>query len=69
MTARAQAEQIEALTLAPASKDFNDDLRFFGPAALAASVRLQLAPEDVTRFWMPAPRDARLRSAVVRRDG
>jgi hypothetical protein len=69
LTARAQAEQIEVLTLAPTSKDFNDDLRLFGPRALAASVQLQLAPEDVTRFWMPAPRDARLRSAVVRRDG
>ena len=63
LTARAQAEGIEALTLAPALKDFNDDLRQLGTDALAASVRLQLAPEDVTRFWMPAARDARLRSA------
>ena len=47
LTARAQAEQIEVLTLAPALKDFNDDLRQFGPAALAASVQLQLAPDDV----------------------
>ena len=63
LTARAQAERIEVLTLAPALKDFNDDLRHLGTDALAASVQLQLAPEDVTRFWMPAPRDARLRSA------
>ena len=63
LTARAQAEGIEALTLAPALKDLNDDLRQLGTDALAASVRLQLAPEDVTRFWMPAARDARLRSA------
>ena len=63
LTARAQAEGIEALTLAPALKDLNDDLRHLGTDALAASVQLQLAPEDVTGFWMPAARDARLRSA------
>jgi hypothetical protein len=63
LTARAQAEGIKALTLAPALKDLNDDLRQLGTNALAASVQLQLAPEDVTRFWMPAARDARLRSA------
>jgi hypothetical protein len=38
-------------TLVPGLKDFNDDLRQFGPAALAASVRMQLAPADVIRFW------------------
>jgi hypothetical protein len=63
LTARAQAEGIEALTLAPALKDLNDDIRQLGTDALAASVRLQLAPEDVTRFWMPAARDVRIRSA------
>jgi hypothetical protein len=63
LTTRAQAEGIEALTLAPALKDLNDDLRQLGTDALAASVQLQLAPEDVTRFWMPAAHDARLRSA------
>jgi hypothetical protein len=51
LTARAHAEGIEVLTLAPTLKDFNDDLRQFDPAALAASVRGQLAPDDVTRFW------------------
>src|SRR5271166_2781135 len=61
LTERAQAEGIEALTLAPALGDFNDDLRQLGADALAASVRLQLAPEDVTRFRMPPARDQRIR--------
>jgi phage/plasmid primase-like uncharacterized protein len=51
LTARAQATGVEALTLMPVLKDINDDLRQFGPDALAASVRDQLAPEDVIRFW------------------
>jgi DNA primase len=51
LTARAQAAGVEALTLVPVLKDFNDDLRQREAAALAASVRDQLAPEDVTRFW------------------
>jgi len=61
LTERAQAEGIEPLTLAPALGDFNDDLRQLGADALAASVRLQLAPEDVTRFRMPPARDQRIR--------
>jgi hypothetical protein len=51
LTARAQAGGVEAMTLVSALKDFNDDLRQRDAAALAASVRGQLAPEDVTRFW------------------
>jgi hypothetical protein len=51
LTERAQTAGVEALTLVPALKDVNDDLRQFGPDALAASVRVQLAPADVTRFW------------------
>lgn len=51
LTKRAQAAGIEALTLAPTLGDFNDDLRQLGADALAASVRVQLAPEDVARFW------------------
>ena len=50
LTARAQAEGIEALTLAPALNDFNDDLRQRGPDALAAALQVQLAPQDVIRF-------------------
>ena len=48
---RAQTARIEALLLAPTLGDFNDDLRQLGADALAASVRVQLAPEDVARFW------------------
>lgn len=51
LTERAQAAGIEALTLVPALGDLNDDLRQLGADALAASVRVQLAPEDVARFW------------------
>ena len=49
---RAQAGGLEALTLTPTLDDFNDDLRQLGTHALAAAVRVQLAPEDVARFWM-----------------
>lgn len=51
--ARAQAARIEALVLAPTLGDFNDDLRQLGLDALASALRVQLAPEDVTRFWQP----------------
>jgi hypothetical protein len=51
LTTRAQAEGIETRTLTPALEDFNDDLLQFGPEALAAAVRSQLVPDDVTRFW------------------
>ena len=52
LSARAHDAGIETLTLAPALGDFNDDLRQFGLAALADGVRGQLAPDDVTRFWI-----------------
>ena len=52
---RAQAAGIEALTLTPMLGDFNDDLRQLGADALAALVRVQLAPEDVARFWTVRP--------------
>jgi hypothetical protein len=58
LTARAQG--VEALTLAPVSGDVNDDLQQCGPALLAASIRSQLAPEDVTRFWHPPDEDGRI---------
>ena len=59
LMARMQAAGIEALVLASTLGDWNDDLRQLGPDALAASVRVQLAPEDVTRFWQPSERDGR----------
>ena len=58
---RAQAAGIEAIVLAPTLGDFNDDLRQLGPGALAAALRMQLAPEDVARFWRSPERGGRLR--------
>jgi hypothetical protein len=51
---RAQAAGIEALPLTPSLKDFNEDLRNLGAAALRAALREQLAPEDVVRFMASA---------------
>jgi hypothetical protein len=47
---RAQEAEIGALMRSPRVDDFNMDLRTFGPEALAASIRPQLAPEDAERF-------------------
>lgn len=58
-TARAQAAGIAVLTLIPALGDFNDNLRRLGAAALAAALRVQLDPVDVTRFWQPPDPDGR----------
>lgn len=49
--ARAGTVGIEAIRLTPALGDFNDDLQRLGPDALRAALRVQLAPEDVERFW------------------
>jgi len=58
--ARVHADSIEAVVLTPHWDDFNTDLTTLGPEALAASLRVQLAPEDVTRFLAvdhrPGPR-------------
>ena len=47
---RAQAEGIEAVALRPHANDFNTDLCRLGRQAVMASLRAQLAPEDVARF-------------------
>lgn len=47
---RARAAGIEALVLSPALGDFNQDLRLGGLDALRATLRVQLAPQDVGRF-------------------
>lgn len=51
LTARATAMGIETFLLTPVLGDFNDDLTKRGAGAFAASIRAQLAPEDVARFW------------------
>lgn len=47
---RAQAAGIEALSLMPTLRDFNDDLRQLNLVDLQAALRMQLVPEDVRRF-------------------
>jgi hypothetical protein len=50
LTARARTAEIEALKLSPTLGDFNEDLRCLGIDCLRATLRVQLAPEDVPRF-------------------
>jgi hypothetical protein len=49
---RAREVGIEAIPLSPRLGDFNEDLHIFGLDALRAALRLQLAPEDVSRFLL-----------------
>jgi hypothetical protein len=57
---RANADGIEDLVLTPHADDFNTDLCGLGREALAASLHVQLMPEDVARFLAvdrrPGPR-------------
>ncbi|WP_121062026.1 DUF7146 domain-containing protein [Chachezhania antarctica] len=52
---RAIGAGIEAITLSPMLGDFNDDLVSLGLEALRAQIRVQIAPEDVSRFMSRAP--------------
>jgi hypothetical protein len=49
---RAEAASIEAIPLSPRLGDFNEDLHVFGLDTLRAALRIQLAPEDVSRFLL-----------------
>ena len=51
---RANAAGIEALVITPVLGDCNEDLVKLGRGALEASVRGQLASQDVARFMVPA---------------
>ena len=51
---RVNAAGIEAIVLSPVLGDFNEDLRRFGVDAIRASLRAQLAPQDVARFMARA---------------
>ena len=55
LSGRIQAGGIEVFVLTPTADDFNADLRLFGRNALAHSLRVQLAPEDVERFLRRSP--------------
>ena len=61
LAARARETGIEAIVLLPQLGDFNDDLRRYGADALAAAIRVQLAPDDVVRFWRPPEQAGRRR--------
>jgi hypothetical protein len=52
LTQRAGAASIEAIPLSPRLGDFNEDLHVFGLDALRAALRIQLAPEDISRFLL-----------------
>jgi hypothetical protein len=54
LTERSGQAGIEAVSLTPALRDFNDDLRHLGLDELRAALRVQLVPEDVPRFWRTA---------------
>jgi len=56
LTTRCAELGIEALTLVPTLGDFNDDLQALGGDELAASLRVQLAAEDVERLLSPRER-------------
>ena len=47
---RARSIGIETVVLSPVLGDFNEDLRQFGVDALRAALRVQIVPEDVSRF-------------------
>lgn len=51
LVARARGVGIEAVVLSPLLGDFNEDLRQFGMDALRAALRVQIVPEDVSRFF------------------
>ena len=47
---RAHEAGIKAITLSPMMGDFNEDLATHGLDAVRAEIRVQIAPEDVSRF-------------------
>ncbi|RWE35884.1 toprim domain-containing protein [Mesorhizobium sp.] len=49
---RASSAGIEAIVLTPQLGDFNEDLRLLGSDALRATLRVQMAPQDVARFMV-----------------
>jgi hypothetical protein len=52
LSQRVREAGIEAVPLSPRLGDFNEDLHVFGLDALRGALRMQLAPEDVSRFLL-----------------
>ena len=52
LAARAEAAGIKPLRLRPEMGDLNEDLMHLGADALTAALRVQFAPEDVSRFLL-----------------
>lgn len=50
LVGRAHEVGIETITLSPMMGDFNEDLTTRGLDAVRAEIRVQIAPEDVSRF-------------------
>lgn len=51
---RAGSSGIELVPLVPECADYNDDLRELDARRLRAALRVQLAPQDASRFLMPS---------------
>lgn len=54
LSERAASLGIETIVLSPRLRDFNEDLLRSDPTALRALLRRQIAPEDLSRFLIPA---------------
>lgn len=52
LSRRAETAGIEAIALSPRLGDFNEDLQVFGHDTLRAALRIQMAPEDISRFLL-----------------
>ena len=52
LASRAEAGGLEAIRLRPAMDDLNEDLVRLGHEATTAGLRMQFAPEDVSRFLL-----------------
>jgi hypothetical protein len=50
LVARAEGVAIEAISVSPIAKDFNEDLRWLGVDSLRATLMEQLHPDDIHRF-------------------
>ena len=52
LSQRAETAGVEAIALSPRLGDFNEDLHVFGLDTLRAALRVQMPPEDISRFLL-----------------